>query len=70
MRRLNQVGDTIVEVLVAMTVMSMVLGGAFASTNRSLNATQAAKERDQGVRLAETQIEQLKSLDKETFVAN
>lgn len=61
MRKLSNIGDTIVEVLIAMTVISMVLGGAFASANRSLSATQSAKERDQGIRLAETQLEQLKS---------
>jgi type II secretory pathway pseudopilin PulG len=69
MKRLANKGDTIVEVLICISVVSLVLGGAFASANRSLNATSAAKERDQGVRLAETQLEQLKSFIKDSTKA-
>ncbi len=61
MKRLGSTGDTIIEVLISIAVVSMIIGGAFTSANRSLNATQAAKERDQGIRLAETQIEQLRA---------
>ena len=56
-----QRGDTIVEVLVAIAVLSAVLGGAFVSARRSFNATQQAKDRDQAVRLAESQTERLKA---------
>ena len=60
LRWLNSHGDTIVEVLIAITVISTVLGGAFVSARRNLDTTQQAKERDQGVRLIESQIERLK----------
>lgn len=62
MRRLipNLRGDTIVEVLIAITVVSAVLGGAFVSSNRSLNVTRQAQERGEALKLVEGQLEQLK----------
>lgn len=55
-------GDTIVEVLIAIAVVSLVLAGAYVSTNRSLQATRAAQERVNALKLAESQMEQIKSL--------
>lgn len=60
-KAMNQTGDTIVEVLLALLVISSVLVAAFVSSNRSLNGTQQSKERDQGVRLIESQAEKLKA---------
>lgn len=57
---LGQAGDTIVEVLIAMSIVAMVLGGAYVSTNRTFNVTQAAKERDLALRIAETQMERIR----------
>lgn len=61
MNKLNIRGDTIVEVLIAITVVSTVLGGAYASSNRSLNATRQSQERGEALKLAETQLERLKA---------
>lgn len=58
----KQRGDTIVEVLIAVTVVSMVLGGAYVTTNKSLLATRAAQEQSNALKLSESQIEQLKGL--------
>lgn len=58
----NQRGDTIVEVLIAIAVISLVLGGAYVTTNRSLQATRAAQERVNALKLAESQIEQIKAM--------
>lgn len=55
-------GDTIVEVMVAIAVVALVLGGAYVTTNRSLMATRAAQERATALKLAESQVEQLKGL--------
>ncbi len=55
-------GDTIVEVLISLTVVSMVLGGAYVTTNKSLVATRSAQEHASALKLAETQVEQLKGL--------
>src|SRR5262245_22324828 len=57
-----QRGDTIVEVLVAIGVISLVLGAAYVMTNRSAQNTRAAQERDNALKLAESQVERLKGL--------
>lgn len=62
MSRLNQAGDTIVEVLVAMLVVSVVMAGAFVSTRRSSTATRRSEERVEGLKTAEEQVERLKVL--------
>jgi type II secretory pathway pseudopilin PulG len=66
-RSLRQQGDTIVEVLISIAVVSLILGGAYVSTNRSLQATRDAQERGVAIKLAESQIEQLKNIDKPTL---
>jgi type II secretory pathway pseudopilin PulG len=58
----RQRGDTIVEVLISLTVISLVLGGAYVTTNKSLIATRSAQERSNALKLAESQIEQIKGL--------
>lgn len=60
---INQRGDTIVEVLISMLIVSVVLGGAYASSNRSLQTTQSSKERDSALRVAEAQLERLREAD-------
>ncbi|HTH72243.1 MAG TPA: prepilin-type N-terminal cleavage/methylation domain-containing protein [Candidatus Pristimantibacillus sp.] len=55
-------GDTLVEVLIAIAVVSLILGGAYTTTNRSLQATRASEERSVALKLAESQIEQIKGL--------
>jgi|KBSSwiStaDraftv2_1062776.scaffolds.fasta_scaffold266137_2 prepilin-type N-terminal cleavage/methylation domain-containing protein len=58
----RQRGDTLVEVLIAIAVVTLVLGGAYVTTNRSLLATRSAQERGNALKNAESQIEQLKGL--------
>jgi len=55
-------GDTLVEVLIAMAVISLVLAGAYVTTNRSLLAARDAQERGNALKLVESQIEQLKGV--------
>jgi len=55
----NQSGDTIVEVLLAIAVVSVVLGGAYASVSRSLNSARASQERNEAVKFVESQLESL-----------
>jgi type II secretory pathway pseudopilin PulG len=57
-------GDTIVEVLIAIAVVSLILGGAYVTTNRSLQTTRAAEERGNALKLSESQVERLKGLAK------
>lgn len=53
-------GDTIVEVLIAIAVVSLVLAGAFTSTRNSANKTRTAQEQGEALKLAEAQVEQIK----------
>lgn len=55
-------GDTIVEVLISIAVISLILGGAYVTTNKSLLATRGAQERSNATKLAEAQVEQLKAV--------
>lgn len=61
-KRYTERGDTIVEVLITIAIVSLVLGGAYVTTNRSLLATRSAQERSIALKLAESQIERLKSI--------
>lgn len=66
MKRLNQRGDTIVEVLISIAVVSLILGGAYVTTNHSLKASRGAQERTDAVKLVESQIESMKSIAAKT----
>jgi type II secretory pathway pseudopilin PulG len=56
-------GDTIVEVLIAITVLSMALGIGFATIGRSNAGLQANKEQFQAQQIANQQIEYLRASD-------
>jgi Tfp pilus assembly protein PilV len=62
LRLKNQRGDTIVEVLISIAIVSMVLGGAYVTTNRSLIGTRVAQERSDGLKVTESQLEAVKSM--------
>jgi Tfp pilus assembly protein PilV len=59
--KLTQKGDTIVEVLIAVAVVSAVLVGAFTIANRSSVQIRAAQERSEAQKLASSAIESLKA---------
>lgn len=61
-------GDTIVEVLIAMAVVAVVLGGAYSSANKSFANTRAAQERGEALKVAESQLESLNTLYKNRTV--
>lgn len=61
MKFINSRGDTIVEVLIAITVMSSILGGAFVSARRSTNATRASQERVEALTIAQGQLERARA---------
>lgn len=60
MRKLQR-GDTIIEVMLAMSIIGIVLGAAFGIANRSVSVGQDAQERTEALKLAETQLELFKS---------
>ena len=59
---LGQAGDTIVEVLISIAVVSLILGGAYVTTNRSLLATRSAEEQGNAFKLVESQLELIRAM--------
>ncbi|MGH7195196.1 MAG: type IV pilus modification PilV family protein [Candidatus Saccharimonadales bacterium] len=57
----SQAGDTIVEVLIATAILGLILAGAYATSNRSLNSERDAQEHTQALTIAQSQIESLRS---------
>lgn len=62
LHRLNQVGDTMVEVLISMAIVSMILGGAYVTSNKSLLSVRDAQEHVDALKLASSQIESLNAI--------
>jgi prepilin-type N-terminal cleavage/methylation domain-containing protein len=60
----SQRGDTLVEVLIAITVVSMVLVTAYATTTRNVDSMQDTQEHSEALQLAQTQIEYLHNVSK------
>ena len=59
--RLNQAGETIVEVMMSIAMLSIAIVGSIVVARQSLLIGQAANERTQAVKIAETQVERLKA---------
>ena len=66
LRRLNQRGDTIVEVLIVLAVVGLALGLSYSTANRSLLGTRSAEENSQATALLQGQLEDLRSLANST----
>lgn len=60
MKSLSTKGDTIVEVIMALAVISAVISGAYVTANRSLNNTRQAQERGEALKYVEGQLERIK----------
>lgn len=59
-RRKDKRGDTIVEVLIAVAIVSAVLVTAYAVTNRNIQSSQAAQEQSYAQKIAQRQVELLR----------
>jgi prepilin-type N-terminal cleavage/methylation domain-containing protein len=57
--RIRQHGDTIIEVLIAITVVSSMLAGAYVTSNKSLIGNRQAEERGEALKLVQSQVEKL-----------
>lgn len=60
-RKLTQRGDTLVEVLIAIAILSFVLASSYAVTSRAIRLGQSARERAQGVAFVSQQAEIIQS---------
>lgn len=55
--RRSERGDTIVEVMIAITVVSMILVAAYVTTTHNVNGLQDTQEHSQALQLAQAQLE-------------
>lgn len=62
----SQKGDTIIEVLITIAIISTVLVGAFIATNKNIATIQNTQEHSQAQKLVESQIESLRNAGKLT----
>ncbi len=60
----SQRGDTIVEVLIAIAVASLILVAAYVATRQSLTTIQDTQEHSEALQLAQSQVEALRSTQK------
>ncbi|MGB4800045.1 MAG: prepilin-type N-terminal cleavage/methylation domain-containing protein [Candidatus Saccharimonadales bacterium] len=56
----SQRGDTIVEVIIAAAIISLVLAVAYGTVNRNVRISQETREQTQAVKIAERQVELLR----------
>lgn len=63
-------GDTIIEVLVVLTVLGLAISISYATANRSLLNARQAQEHAEAARLVETQIENLRLLSYNSTPGN
>lgn len=68
--KLSKRGDTIIEVLLAIVVVSGTLGTAFATMDRGTQGTRASQERAEALKLVEGQIELLKEAREQGVVVH
>lgn len=59
-RSLNHRGDTIVEVLIAVSIVSFILVTAYATSTRAMGSIREGQERQEALSLAQSQIELLR----------
>ena len=72
MSKLKQSGDTLIEVLLAIAILSSVLAGSYSITRKSLRIAQASQDRIYGLKLLEGQVEMLRryrEIDSSGWVA-
>jgi type II secretory pathway pseudopilin PulG len=60
--RNHQAGDTIIEVLIAVAVVTSVLGIVYSTMNRNLTTIRRNQEKTEASKMAQSQIESLKGL--------
>lgn len=61
LRKLRETGDTIIEVLIAITIITATLGGAFVSADQSSKTTRRSQERGEALKITEGHVERFKA---------
>ena len=65
----RQRGDTIIEVMIVLTILGLAIGISYSTANRSLLNARQAQENSEATKLAESQIESMQSFAKDTSTA-
>lgn len=68
----KQIGDTIVEVMIAILIAGVALGAAYQLSNASLKTSTQASQRSQALSFSSAQIERMKALflqDSSSFIS-
>jgi prepilin-type N-terminal cleavage/methylation domain-containing protein len=58
--KLGQKGDTIIEVMISLAILSFVLGGAYYTANQSYRNIRDSQEHSEATNIAQTEIEDLR----------
>jgi len=58
----SRAGDTLVEVMIVIGIISLILTGAYVTTNRNLLTARDSQERVNALKLAESQVELIRSV--------
>lgn len=66
LRTHSQRGDTIVEVLISVAIVSLVLAASYAITSRNLAVSQDTQERSQALQVGQQQLEMMRVLSTST----
>lgn len=61
-KKLNKAGDTIVEVMVVLSILGLAIGISYATATRSLKSTRAAQENAEATAVLQSQLETLRYL--------
>lgn len=62
LKKLGKTGDTIVEVMIAVSIVGLTIASAYAIGSRSLKAARQAQERGEAIKIAEAQLEGIKAI--------
>ena len=66
----NQSGDTIVEVLISLAILTFVLAAAFNTASQSYTNVRNSQEHSEALTIAQTQIEEIREITPGSFVAS
>ncbi|MCW1907951.1 MAG: prepilin-type N-terminal cleavage/methylation domain-containing protein [Candidatus Saccharibacteria bacterium] len=70
LKRITQAGDTLIEVLVSLAAVSLLLGGAIATSSQSQRGSLRSQERSEATKVAEAQVEHLRATPYKTIDTN
>jgi Tfp pilus assembly protein PilE len=68
--KIGESGDTIIEVMISVAVVGLVLGVSYGTASKSLKMGQEAQERGEALKIAESNLEELKYISQQPYAAS